>query len=287
MAAMSSPDTETKPDVVRLVVGTPALAAYVEGALMLDTRDRIKIMRYCSAYLENDDPEISSDAFIEFMKSTDSDIRKGALSVAADRLRTWLNDAHTPQARLRFYAFVLAQWGNDEDAELLRKLIDKTVKDANPPLFDGILTAYTILNPRKGWTYTSELLKDPTATFMARYSALRAARYFHLSQPEVVSDKEILKALSSGLEQRDMADLVIGYLREWRYWKLSDEILGLYARRGFDAPIIRRSIVQYAMQCPHPQTVAFIAKLRTTDAAIVKDCEDILGIEAKPTPASR
>jgi hypothetical protein len=275
-----------KPDVSRGVVGTPALAGYVEGALGIDGKDRIKVMRYCSPYFEDDDSEINGDAFIEFMKSTDSDIRKGARFVAADRLRAWLRSEHTLKARRRLYAFLLAQWGNQEDAASLRTLLDRDVRDQAPLLFDGVLTGYTILDPKKGWAFISDLLKDPTATFMARYSAQRAARYFHLCQPEIVSDNEILKALQPALEQHDMADLVIDYLRDWRCWKLSAEILALSNRKGFEVPLIRNRTIRYALQCPDPRTAAFIANLRATDAALVEEIEERLGLEAKPAPAT-
>jgi hypothetical protein len=268
--------TKGEADFFRAVPGDEAVVKYFEGAMALDAKDRVKVMRYCFDFLEHQNAAIAADAFAEFLKSTDSDIRKACRTLAADRLRIWLQDNKTPPDRLRLYAFLLANCGDRQDAALLRKLLDKLATQDSPPLIDGVFTAYTILSPKEGWEYTSGLLKDSRTKFTIRYASLRAARYFFTTQPEVVPEQELLRAVGFGLNQSDMADIPAEYLRQWKCWKLTDEVLALSHKKGFEAPIIQRSILRYALQCPDAQAARFVAQMRKTDPEFVKDAEEAL-----------
>ncbi len=166
---------------------------------------------------------------------------------------------------------------------MLRKLLDKLVRQHSRPLIDGILTAYTLLSPKDGWEYTAKLLNDPTAEFTLRYSALRAARYFLTDQPGAVAEKELLGAFRCAIEQADMADFPIEYLRTLKCWKLTEQILALSKKKGFEAPIIQRAILFYALQCPVAQAARFVADMRVSDPSLVQDAEEIVQAQAKAT----
>ena len=66
--------------------------------------------------------------------------------------------------------------------------------------------------------------------------------------------------LSTLIKQEDIADLPIDYLREWKCWKLTDEVLATFGKKGFEAPIIRRRVVRYALQVP--EAAAFPLRVR-------------------------
>jgi len=270
-----------KLDFFKGVPGKQALLDYVEGVLAIDAADRVKLMRYCFDYLGNENPAIAADAFGEFMKSTDPEIRKAGRTLSPDKLRLWLQDDSMPRERLRLYAFLLANCGSREDAALLRKLLDNLVKQNAPTLIDGVLTGYTLLSPKDGWAYTCELLKNPSAGWFVRYSCLRAARYFHTTQPDVVTEKDILAAVDQALEQQDLADIAVEYLRQWKCWKLTNHVLALTNKKGFDTPTIRRSVLRYALECPDAQVAHFVAGLRDSDSSFVEDVEDGLKAESK------
>jgi hypothetical protein len=226
--------TDGRPDFYRGQPATPALVDYVAGAMTLDAKDRSRALRHFADFLEHPDPDIAADAFAEFLKSQDADIRAAGRTIPADRVRKWLRSEKTAPDRLRLYAFLLAQSGTRADAALLRDLLDRRVKEASPPLLDGVLTAYTLLDPKEGWAYACGLLKDPKLGFLVRYAALRAARYFHTSQPDAVPEKDRLAAMSLSLGHRDLADLAIDYLREWRCWKLTAEVLAVAGREDLN-----------------------------------------------------
>lgn len=268
--------TAGRPDFYRGVAASPALVNYVAGAMNLEPKDRVRILRHFADFLEDPDRDIAADAFAEFLKSQDADIRAAGRTITPDRVRKWLRAEKTAPDRLRLYAFLLAQSGTRKDAALLRGLLDRWVKEKEPPQLDGVFTAYTLLDRTEGWAYTCGILKDPKVSFMGRYAALRAARYFHISQPAALPEKDRLKAVSLAMGHPDMADLPVMYLRQWRCWKLTDEVLALTGRNGFDDPITRRQVALYALQCPDERATRFAADLRKSDPDWVRELEEII-----------
>jgi hypothetical protein len=256
---------------------TAAVADYVKGLLAIDARDRVGLMRYCFAFLEHRDSTIADDAFAVFSTSDDGDVRKAARHLPRGNLRRWLQDKRIPSHRLEMYAYLLGICGDRAvDAPLLRKLLDRRVKGA-APLFRH-LTAYTLLAPRAGAAYAQALLANPSADFNLRYAALKTAEYFWTHQG-VLTENEIIDAMTLALGQSDMADLPIEYLRRWKCWKLSDKVLPLYNRKPFDLPIVRRSILRYALQCPEAGAARLVKQLRKADPSFVEESEELLELE--------
>src|SRR5262249_48552234 len=154
-------------------------------------------------YLDHDSPDIANDAYGQFITSTDPDIRTAARKLSAARLRRLIEVAEreTPH-RLRLYGYLLGNCGKAKDSVLLRKVIDGQVRESETQI-DGILTGYTLLDPKGGWAFTKGLLEPSSKPFMVRYSALRAVRYFYTTHPGIVSEKELLGAVKLALAQND------------------------------------------------------------------------------------
>jgi hypothetical protein len=163
---------------------------------------------------------------------------------------------------------------------------------------DGIMAGYVLLQPKEGWEYIRGLLKDDKKEFTNRYAALRAARFFHESRPDAIPHTDVVAAVALLLEQNDIADLAIEDLRKWGCWDLTDTVLGLYAKKSHDVPIIRRSILRFALCArevgpdgsihkdkPNPKAAAFVAELRKKDAGMVEDAEELLRLETTPATA--
>jgi hypothetical protein len=152
---------------------------------------------------------------------------------------------------------------------------------------DGILAGYTMLKPNEGWAYTRGLLKDPSKEFMLRYAALRAARFFWDSRPDVVDKKDLVEGVCELLDQSDICDLAIEDLRKWQRWDVADRVLGLQGKKSHDIPIIRRAILRYALSCPDKKAADLVAQWRQRDPEMVKDTEELLKLEtAAPPPAA-
>jgi hypothetical protein len=266
----------------RGLYATKVLGDYLKGLLAIDARDRVGLMRYCFAYLEHQEQRIADDAFHVFLQSADSHVRKVASNLPPGNLRRWIQSEKTPFWRVNFYAYLLGHCGvRKADAALLRKLLDRSTKESRP--VDQILIGYTLLDPRAGAACIHGLIAEPTAEFTIRYGGLRAVRYF-CTHGGVLTDNEILEAMSLALAQGDMADLAIEYLRQWKCWKLTEKILPLWYKKPFDLPIVRRSIVRYALQCPDLRAIRFVRQLRQLDSAMVKEIEEILELETTAAP---
>ena len=62
-------------------------------------------------------------------------------------------------------------------------------------------------------------------------------------------------------------------------------MLGLWDLKTHEAPIIRRAILRFALQCPAekcPKAAEFVAAQRKRDAEWVKDVEELLQLEIMP-----
>jgi hypothetical protein len=144
---------------------------------------------------------------------------------------------------------------------------------------DGILAGYTMLKPKEGWAYINALLKNPRKDFTARYAALRAVRFLWDYRPDLVEKKDLVAGVSQLLDDKHMADLAIEDLRKWQRWEVEEKVLGLYEMASHDIPIVRRSIIRYALTCPKEKSKAFVTELRKKDAQMVNDVEELLKLQ--------
>jgi hypothetical protein len=276
-----------QPDFYRGIVATPALVGYLRGLLAIDAEDHVGLMRYCFDYLDHAEQDIATDALREFARSPETDIRKAARTLPAEKLRRWLQAAQVPDGaayRLNLYGRLLGLCGAPEDAALLRRLLDR---DKEARCRDGLWTGYVLLAPKDGWACLKAALADRETDFTVRYAGLRTMRYFQTTHPGVVTEQQALDAIAPLLEQGDIADLPIEDLRQWRCWKLTETILRLYDGEVGKVPIVRRTIVRYAMQCPEAEAACFVMKLRKTDPELIQRIEELLKLEAASPPPQR
>jgi hypothetical protein len=282
------------------------VAAYVKGALEVKDKKVGERLKFFFKYLDSDEVEVSNDAYKEFGNADYKDYKEMAKDLPAATLAKWLKDPNTPSFRFGLYASMLGHCGKAEDAKLLRGMLDDPDKKVITGA-DGILAGYIMLDPKEGWDYLRATLKDEKKEFTQRYAALRAARFFHESRPDVIAHGDVVKAAALLLDQGDIADLAIEDLRKWGCWDQTDKVLGLY-NKWPDVPIIKRSILRFALSArdlnpdgsvnkdkPNPKAAAFVAELRKKDAEMVESAEELLRLETipaqpvapKPTPGGK
>jgi hypothetical protein len=268
-----------KLDVYRGVpIKTAAGVEYVKKVLKLDPKKKAENLRFFFDYLENADREVANDAFMEFAKATDLEIGEAASQLPADKLRSWLDKKDTPPERLGLYSFLLGACGNKDDAprfeSMLREKDERTTK-----AFDGILAGYVRLRPKEGWELALATLKDDKQSFEVRLAVSRMMRFFYLSQPKE-NKANVLKGMEIMLAKSDLADVAIEDLRRLKLFDLTSEVLGLYGKKGYDAPIMRENIVRYALTCKDDAAAQkFIAERRKAEPELVQDVEDGLRFE--------
>jgi hypothetical protein len=251
---------------------------YLKKALSLDAKDTAGNLAFFFRHLDDPDPELARDAFLEFARAGDADVARAAPKLAADKLRGWLEDKRTPPERLSLYAMLLGACGKEADAAYLRGLLDK-----NDPRFrdsaDGLVAGYIHLKPREGWELAHAILRDGRQPLTLRLAVLRALHFYHGAQPRE-SRPHVLKGMEAMLRQGDLADLAVEDLRRWGMWDLTPEVLAVYGRKGYDAPIMKRAILRYALSCrPTRESNDFLAKRRADEPDLVKEVQESLRLE--------
>jgi hypothetical protein len=262
------------------------IATYLEGAVAVKDAKPTKRLAYFFKYLDSPEIDVSNDAYKEFGYADYKDYRDMAKDLPPDTLAKWLKDPNTPSFRFGLYASMLGHCGKAEHAKLLHEMLeDKKVTSG----VDGILAGYVLLQPEEGWKYVRDLLKDEKKEFTQRYAALRTARFFHDSRPDVISHTKVIGAVALLLDQSDIADLAIEDMRKWGCWDMTEKVLELYGKSSHDVPIIRRSILRFALAASNPKlekpdakAVAFVADLRKKDPEMVEQAEELLRLETTP-----
>ena len=84
-----------------------------------------------------------------------------------------------------------------------------------------------------------------------------------------------------------MADLAVEDLRRWGLWELTPKVLAQYGKPTHSSPIVRRSIVRYALCCPNPEARRFVETTRQQQRELVEDVEDSLQFERRQQALSK
>lgn len=260
-------------------VKSPAIVDYLKGATALDPKDQPAKLLYFFRFLDHADPDISNDAFLEFVKASDPEVGHIANKLSAPKIRGWIQDPQTPANRLSLYAFMLGACGGNEDAATLRDMLQKPTERTIPYL-GGILAGYIQLRPKEGWDLGQAILRDTRKSFPERFAVLGTLRFYHGWKSDD-SRRDVLRGLAVLLDQGDIADLAIEDLRKWGYWELTRDVLDKFNKKSHDAPIMRRAIVRYALGCPLPEAKRFVDDVRKKDADLLKDVEESLEFEKK------
>jgi hypothetical protein len=250
---------------------------YVKKALELDPKDPGGNLDFYFKYLENTDKEIAADAFLEFVRATDQQTGAASSKLSPEKLRGWLKDPQTPPERVSLYAFLLGGCGGDADADFLdAQLRDASERTVNA--YDGYLGGYIHLRPREGWDQALAVLRDGRKSLPMRLAAVRTVRMYHGWQPKE-SRENVLKCLSGMIAQGELADVAIEDLRRWQMWDLTSDIVALYGKKGFDAPIMKGAIVRYALSCKDDEAKKFVAERRRYEPDLVNQVEESLQFE--------
>ena len=261
---------------------------YVEGILKRKAQTQPERLRFAFEFLQSSEVEVALDAYREFARADYRDYKDMAKTLDPKVISGWLKDPKTPPFRYGLYASLLGHCGKEEHAKLLMEMIQDTEKQKGSGLH-GLMAAYTMLEPDKGWTFLKDLVRDPEKPFLFRYQGLQTMRFLWECRPDLVhkDDKsardEIVKGVAGVMQVTDMADFAIEDMRKWKRWEYCDSIIDLFGQKKYNAPIIRKSILRYALQCPSPRAVAFVKEQTTRDREWVEETRELLNLE---TPAA-
>jgi hypothetical protein len=274
-----------KPDPFKgVIVKSDAALKYLRGALALDAADRLAALRYFVRFLGDEDPEVAKDACLELLKADYKDLRRLAEKLPADTLAGLLQDPQLAPRNRSLCALLLGHCGTDKHAKLLRRLLGPpqgSLQECNSR--EEMLTGYVLLKPKEGWSYLRGVLKDDREDFPVRYAGLRTIRFLWDTRPDLVDKKELVEGVCLLLPQSDIADLAINDLRRWGRWEALERVLALSESKAHNLPVVRRSILRFALSCQHlPRAAAFVKKMRQQDPEWVSEAEELLKLETEP-----
>lgn len=278
----------------QLVDGSEMLK-YVEGILKRKDKTQAERLRFAFDYLNSTEVEVALDAYREYARADYRDYQEMAKKLPADVIAGWLKDPKTPPFRYGLYASLLGHCGKEEHAKLLMGMINDAEKQKGSGLH-GLMAAYTMLEPDKGWVFLKELVKDPEKPFLFRYQGLQTMRFLWenrldlVNKDEAAAKSEIVKGVAGVINVTDMADFAIEDLRKWQRWEYCPQVLDLFGQKKYNAPIIRKSILRYALQCPLPRAVAFVNEQKKRDRDWVEETRELLDLEMPPavtTPSTK
>lgn len=253
------------------------MISYLQKAIQQPENNAQVRLQHFYKYLDNADADIAADAFLEFAKTNDKDVATIAKKLPSDKLRRLLANPETPNERIGLFAFLLGSSQNPADRKLLEQLIAQSEKTQHKAL-DGLLCGYAQIDSQQGWKKILDILGDSEKSFPEQLAATRAVRFFHNWQG-TECQPQVLQAMRVILADGEIADMALDDLRRWKMWDLTNEILALYNKKSHGAPITRRSIIRYALQCDQPQAQRFIQELRRTEADIISEVEEALAFE--------
>ncbi len=255
------------------------LLKYLEGAVKHQSSPPAERLRYCFDYLNSADFDVAMDAYREFAKADYKEYAGMAKKLPPDVIAGWLKDPKTPGYRYGLYSSLLGHCGGKEHAKLLRSMIDDPEKRKGSGI-DGMLAAYIMLEPKEGWQYLQDMLKNDKQEFMFRYACLRTLRFLWDQRPDLISQKELVHGMASVLTQPDIADFGIEDLRRWRRWEMTDQVLNLFGQKSHSLPVIKRAVLRFALASPEPKARDFVRQQRDRDADWVRDTEELLKLES-------
>jgi hypothetical protein len=256
------------------IENNPRSLAYIRGCLKHDPKKPVEMLRYYLDHLEDSDQMIATDAFTELTQASDAVRDQAARTLTAKMVWTWLRNPKIAPERRSIYAFLLAGCGNPGDAEELFQELD--TEGGKVGYFYSILS----LKPSYG-AKVKAIVGNRRLPFVRRYAVLNATQRLHETQPAAFREAQALDIMEGFLGQPDMADFAVEDFRKWKRWEYTDRILALYGKPGYKSPIVRRSILRFALQSPIPQAGVFVRLLRQQDAEWVEETEEILNAAPK------
>jgi hypothetical protein len=264
--------------------GTPldadgSIVKYVRGALQLKDKSPAARLRYNVDFLIDPCGEVARSAQLEISRANYADLRRIAEKLKPEPLLKALTTDDMPIAQRGTLAMLLGHCGKKEHAVVVRKLLDAwdSTGDASSLHF-----AYILLDPEAGWAYATQAsvtAADKEGSFQKRYAAFKAIRQLNEDRRDLVSQTKRDDALLAILKVKDMADFAIEFLRRHKRWEHANAIFDLSGKEGYQAPVIRRSILRFALQCPSFRATIYVNEQRARDPEWVSETAELLELE--------
>ncbi len=254
-------------------ITSPAVMEFV-AQLHERRKEPAQVLVHAARHFDHADANVADEAFLVFAKADDKLIARTAKNLSPVNLRKLIKDPDLEPERMSMFAYLLGACGNADDAELLHSLLK------NPPQrfyksYEGILAGYITIRPNEGWAVAREMLMSDKPSFLLRYATLRTMRFNYNARPEEMGPR-VLEAMRLAIGLPDLADIAIEDLRKWKRWEHTKQIVACWDLKSYQSPLVRQSIVRYALACPQNEARDFLARARRQDPELVRDLEQEL-----------
>ncbi|MEX1231250.1 MAG: hypothetical protein WEB58_13475 [Planctomycetaceae bacterium] len=212
-------------------------------------------LEYFLNYLEHADPQIAEDAYAEFADVSYQELIAFAPKIPREKVHSWVADPNIDSKRLGLYGKLLGLVGNDDDAEMMAKLIAQPSDDYRPGI-DGVMAGYLLLTGEAGLELIEKTkLLDKTVPFET-YAAMQALRFMWQHGQGRISQDRLRESMRILLDHLEFTDLVIGDLARWKDWESQERLAALYGEGEYNTPPIKRAIARFMLvsMCDVPKT---------------------------------
>jgi hypothetical protein len=256
---------------------TPAFLEFLVASEAVKGKPRPQALAHFAKYLDHPDPMVAEEAFLQFAQANDKEVLQAAASLKPDVFRRLVKDPKLEPERLGLFAFLLGATGTPADADLLLPLLQKPDERTLKAL-EGVLSGYILRRPKEGWAWAHAALGDRKQPYLLRWGVVRAVRFLHSARPAEYR-AQIAHATGLMVPDPELADVAVSYLEQWQCWDHTKLILAQYGKASHAAPIIRNTILRYALVCPQPEARQFVEQVRRQDPQLVRELEEDLAFE--------
>lgn len=256
---------------------------YASRIIKLDSEKPRENLRFFFDYIDHVNVLIRDDAVFEFESASRDDLAAVARELPPEKIRAAVRNPKVEGDQLRLYAYLLSYRGEPKDADVLAKRMEKEPNTiagrANKRAF---FLPLVTLNPEAYVPNLQAIARDKSASFLERFAVLMAFRHVHEARPDLHKRVDGVKLIADLVEVPDIADFAIEDLRRWKRWEFTDRVLSKDSKAGYDTPLLRKTILRFALQAPGQAAAAHVDKARKKSAEWVEEVKELLELEAAP-----
>lgn len=232
---------------------------------------------YFIGFLEDDDPLIAEDAYMEFAHAPYGEVKAVSDSFDGEQLRAWLINPGVPDLRKGFYALALSLSGGDDaqradNIAFLQDWVENPGDDFRRGL-DGVMGALLLARQGEALEFIRQkFLANPDAANGHVRNALAAVRFYYEFGEDPDIDA-IAQAVACLLDRPAFATEAIIDLARWESWETLPRVVALFGEDGYDATT-KHAIVAYLLTCDDDMAGDELERLRELDPDFVNAAED-------------
>jgi len=202
-------------------------------------------LRWFASSLNDADPLIAEDAFLEWHLAAPEDVLTCSRSLPVEPIRQAFVECPGPSPRWGLLGLMLGACGTAQDADRLERILRTDSPDFRLGI-EGVLCGYLLLTGERGLAVIEETqFRRAEIVFHDAYALIRALRYLWRHDRTRIPISKLRAAAQTLLRSPDAADLVIDLLIELRDTEALERIARLYGADPFDSRLIKRQIVRY------------------------------------------